>query len=118
MLDFSQTLAKLSQFLKAVPRRARKTTRTRDLNCCSKDFYDRSQRAALRLKAKSADAKASSTAAIAPALLAADKLVLALLERAIQLGGTLKISPENPNPIVTVLLPWEANDASTSATGS
>jgi PAS domain S-box-containing protein len=39
-------------------------------------------------------------------------------ERVKQLGGTLKIIPENPGTTVTVTLPWEADYASTTAPGS
>jgi two-component system NarL family sensor kinase len=39
-------------------------------------------------------------------------------ERVKQLGGTLKIMPENPGTTVIVTLPWEADYASTTALGS
>ncbi len=39
-------------------------------------------------------------------------------ERVKQLGGTLKIMPENPGTTVTVTLPWEADYARTQAPGS
>jgi PAS domain S-box-containing protein len=39
-------------------------------------------------------------------------------ERVKQLGGTLKIIPENPGTTVIVTLPWEADYASTTASGS
>jgi two-component system, NarL family, sensor kinase len=39
-------------------------------------------------------------------------------ERVKQLGGTLKILPENPGTTVTVTLPWEADNASTAAARS
>ncbi len=44
--------------------------------------------------------------------------ITGMRERVKQLGGTLKISPANPGTIVTVTLPWEADDASVTASNS
>lgn len=41
--------------------------------------------------------------------------ITGMRERVKQLGGTLKISPANPGTIVTVTLPWEADNASVTA---
>lgn len=41
--------------------------------------------------------------------------IAGMRERVKQLGGTLKISPANPGTIVTVTLPWEADNASVAA---
>ena len=118
MLDFSQTLAKLSQFLNAIPGRERKIVRERSPNCCSAEFYNRAQRAALRVR--SAAKKASSVAlAEQPTVNVTPASALSALRQALaRLGGTLHLTPEKSDSIVTVSLPWEANDASTSATGS
>jgi len=118
MLDFSQTLAKIGRFLNEIPGRNRKSVRERSPNCCSAEFYERAQRAALRVRTA---AKKASTAALAdpPTVDVTPASALSALRQALtRLGDTLHLTPEKHDSIVTVSLPWEANDASTSATGS
>jgi hypothetical protein len=118
MINFSQTLEKLSRFLKATPRHDRKIARGRTLNCCSAEFYDRSQRSALRVRSTKQKASSPAQDSQLTANFTAANAISALLKALNLLGGTLQTSPGKPNTIVTVSLPWEANDASTSATGS
>jgi hypothetical protein len=118
MFDFSQTLLRIGRFLNAPMRRDRKIGRSSAPNCCSAESYDRAQRSAFlarRIRSKSPSLAAAEPSATSFALA---RSASALLGALVRVGGTLKISPEKSNTIVTVSLPWEANDASTSATGS
>jgi hypothetical protein len=118
MFDFSQTLAKIGRFLSATPRRKRKVGRGSAPNCCSTEFYARSQRSAFRTRSQLTRTENTAVPQSASRAYAVSDAVSGLFQRLIHLGGTLKISPEKSESIVTVSLPWEAKDASTSATGS
>lgn len=118
MLDLFQTLAKLSRFLNAALRRNRKIARGYAPNCCSAESYLRVQRSASVTGSPAAQISSRSVTERSPAFFTAANAGSAMAQCLIRLGGTLKISPEKPRTLVTVLLPWEANDASTSATGS
>ena len=118
MFDFSQTLAKIGRFLNAAPRSDRKVERGSAPNCCSSEFYARTRRSAFRTRHKPTRTEDAAVPQSASKAYAVSDAVSGLFQRLIHLGGTLKISPGKSNTIVTVSLPWEANDASTSATGS
>jgi hypothetical protein len=118
MLNFSQMLAKLRKYLTEAPRRVRNPQREAE-NCCSPEAYSRAQRTALRKRAAAVKPSRPVVVATSSAVdVIAAVSVSALFQRLVRLGDTLHRTPEKPNSIVSVSLPWEANDASTSATGS